>query len=335
MALCIVTSLGTWLGLHAYRLYVRSGVTRTGESKLFFIEKKIPASELVMRLDTAIDLSSPRMMRTHARLMHIDSVRPGCFTLPNVVSDKELLSMFRANRQTPVRLTFRYAKTLPVLAGKMASQLLADSTAIATALCDSTLAAKYGFAPHTAIAMYLPDTYEVLWTITPKQFVERMANEYNRYWNSSRRQAAAEQELTPLEVSVLASIVCSETHYQPEMPTVAGLYLNRLRKGILLQSDPTVIFALNQQGIRRVLNSHLQIDSPYNTYKYAGLPPGPICMPQKEAIEAVLHPEKHNYIFMCAKETFDGTHNFASTLAQHTANARRYHAALNKRGIKK
>lgn len=330
----ILAVLSTWIGLHAYRFLVRNAVTTTGESQRFYIEKKISSSELISRLDTALNISSVRMMRTHARLMDVDSIRPGCFTIPNVVSDRELLNMFRANMQTPVRLTFRYAKTLPALAGKMSSRLLADSASIASALCDSALAAHYGFEPHTAIAMYLPDTYEVLWTITPAQLVERMAKEYERYWNSSRRAAAAEQGLTPLEVSVLASIVCSETHHQPEMATVAGLYLNRLRKGILLQSDPTVLFALNQQGIRRVLNNHLQVESPYNTYKYKGLPPGPICMPQKEAIEAVLHPEQHNYIFMCAKETFDGTHNFAATLSQHTANARKYHAALNARGIK-
>lgn len=337
----VAAVLVVWGGLHVYRFEVSNTTTRSGESELFYIDRKVAVRDLVARLDTTFDVSSARMMLTHAKLMGMDSVRPGCFSIPNVVSDRELLGKFRSNLQQPVRLSFRYAKTLPILAGKMAPQLLCDSISLVTAMTDEALYSGYGFTPQTAIAMYLPDSYEVLWTISPRQLVARMAKEYKHFWNTSRLDAAREQGLTLPEVATLASIVCSETNNVPEMPTVAGLYLNRLRKGILLQSDPTVIFAIryadgnNGEPIRRVLNSQLAVESPYNTYKYRGLPPGPICMPQKAAIDAVLHPAKHNYIFMCAKETFDGTHNFAVTMAEHTANARRYHKALNERGIKK
>ena len=341
MAVCLLSSACVWLALHWYRFEVRNVSTRSGSSELLFIERELSLDELLCRLDSAYDISSLPMMRTHARLMKIKSVRPGCFKVPNVISDHELLTKLRANWQEPVHLNLRYAKTLNILAGKMAPQLLCDSAELATVMNDSAKYSQWGFDKCTAIAMYLPDTYEVLWTISAEDLMERMHKEYNTFWNTQRLDAAQRQGMTPIEIATLASIVNSETNNVAEMPKIAGLYYNRLRKGILLQSDPTVIFALrfadgNDKGaIRRVLNEHLKVESPYNTYKYKGLPPGPICMPQKAAINAALYPEEHKYIFMCAKETFDGTHNFAATLSEHAANARRYHKALNERGIKK
>ena len=170
--------------------------------------------------------------------------------------------------------------------------------------------------------------------MTPEQFVARMLKEHKRFWNSTRLAKAKAQGLTPDEVMTLASIVDEETAKDDEKPMVAGLYLNRLKRGMLLQADPTVKFALGEFELRRILYVHLQTDSPYNTYRYAGLPPGPIRIPSMSAIESVLNPERHPYIYMCAKEDFSGYHNFASTLTQHNANARRYQQALNKRGIR-
>ena len=191
-----------------------------------------------------------------------------------------------------------------------------------------------GYSQETFPALFIPNTYEVYWTMTPAQFVARMVKENDRYWNMSRKDKAKAQGLTPIEVITLASIVDEETNKDDEKPIVAGLYLNRLHRGMLLQADPTVKFALGQFELRRILYAHLNVDSPYNTYKYAGLPPGPIRIPSMAAIESVLNPTKHNYIYMCAKEDFSGYHNFASSLTQHNANARRYQQALNQRGVK-
>jgi UPF0755 protein len=183
--------------------------------------------------------------------------------------------------------------------------------------------------------MFIPNTYELYWNISPNEFFEKMQKEYVKFWTDERKSKAAKLNLTPIEVSILASIVDSEALYDKEMPVIAGLYLNRLNKGILLQSDPTVIFATGDFTIKRVLNSHLAFNSKYNTYKYAGLPPGPIMMPSIKAIDAVLNREANNYIYMCAKEDFSGYHNFAETREQHEINAKKYREALNKRNIYK
>jgi UPF0755 protein len=216
----------------------------------------------------------------------------------------------------------------------MGQKLLLDSAEVIQRLTDKTYLAQYGLTPETAVCLFIPNTYEVYWTMNAEQFVARMKKEHTRFWNEERRAKARAQGLTPEEVVTLASIVDEETNKNDEKPMVAGLYLNRLKRGMLLQADPTVKYAHGKFDLRRILLVHLTIDSPYNTYKYAGLPPGPIRIPSMAAIESVLNPAKHNYLYMCAKEDFSGYHNFASTLSQHNANARRYQQALNQRGIK-
>src|SRR5690606_10280298 len=183
--------------------------------------------------------------------------------------------------------------------------------------------------------MFIPNSYEMFWNTSAKDFFLRMNKEYKSFWTSERLKKAEDLKLTPQQVTILASIVDAEALADKEMPTIAGLYLNRLRRGIKLEADPTVIFANNDFTIRRVLNRHLTKDSPYNTYRVRGLPPGPIMMPSIAAIDATLNPETHNYIFMCAKEDFSGYHNFATTLAEHLVNARKFQKALNQRNIKK
>ena len=182
--------------------------------------------------------------------------------------------------------------------------------------------------------MFIPNTYEVWWNITPEGLTERMKKEYDNFWNEERLAKLARTRLTQKEVSTLASIICEETRMTDEMPTMAGVYINRLRRGMLLQADPTVKFAIGDFTIRRVLNRHLEVDSPYNTYKYAGLPPSPICMPSIKGIDAVLNYKESNYLYFCAKEDFSGYHNFARTLSEHNQNARRYANALNRAGIR-
>ena len=261
-------------------------------------------------------------------------VKPGNYAIRPGDSMRDICLRLLSGNQTPIRLVVPSVRTLDKLAGAVAKQLMTDSTSIAKLLTDQALIDSLGYTTETFPTLFLPNTYEVYWTMTPEQFISRMAKEHKRFWNADRLAKAKAQGLTPEQASTLASIVDEETNKNDEKPLVAGLYLNRLQRGILLQADPTVKYAHGKFELRRILLTHLTIDSPYNTYKYAGLPPGPIRIPSIAGIESVLNPAKHNYIYMCAKEDFSGYHNFATTLSQHNANARRYQQALNHRGIK-
>jgi UPF0755 protein len=261
-------------------------------------------------------------------------VKPGNYAIRPGDSMRDICLRLLSGNQTPIRLVVPSVRTLDRLAGAVAKQLMTDSTSIAKLLTDQALIDSLGYTTETFPTLFLPNTYEVYWTMTPEQFISRMAKEHKRFWNADRLAKAKAQGLTPEQASTLASIVDEETNKNDEKPLVAGLYLNRLQRGILLQADPTVKYAHGKFELRRILLTHLTIDSPYNTYKYAGLPPGPIRIPSIVGIESVLNPAKHNYIYMCAKEDFSGYHNFATTLSQHNANARRYQQALNHRGIK-
>lgn len=261
-------------------------------------------------------------------------VKPGNYAIRPGDSMRDICLRLLSGNQSPIKLVVPSVRTLDRLAGAVGKQLMTDSASIANFLSDTHLIDSLGYTIENFPSLFLPNTYEVYWTISPEQFVTRMVKEHYRYWNSNRRAKAKAQGLTPEEISTLASIVDEETNKTDEKPMVAGLYINRLQRGIPLQADPTVKFAHGDFNLRRILYAHLTIDSPYNTYKYAGLPPGPIRIPSIAAIESVLNPTKHNYIYMCAKEDFSGYHNFATTLSQHNANAKRYQQALNRRGIK-
>ena len=267
-----------------------------------------------------------------ARFMKLrDNFRPGLYRLKPGMGNKALVRMLAKGWQQPVRLVIPgYFRNLDKFAEFLGGQLEAGRDAFATALSDSTLAARYGFDPENFIGMFIPNTYEVWWTVTPEDFIERMHGEYEKFWSGDRDDKARSIGLSRQEVSTLASIVIEETKYEPEMPRVAGVYMNRLHNDMLLQADPTVIFAVGDPSLKRVLNRHLETDSPYNTYKYAGLPPGPITMPPVAAIDAVLNYERHDYLYFCANDSFDGRHAFAKTLAAHNENARRYQRALSR-----
>ena len=239
-----------------------------------------------------------------------------------------------SRQQTPVRVTIPSTRDIHQAVGIISSQLMADSTELA-AYTHPIAMSCFGYNQQQIPAFFLPDTYEVYWDITPRDFFEKMAAWNRKFWNDDRKAKAKSAGLTPTEVATLASIVDEETANTAEMPTIAGLYINRLQRGMPLQADPTVKFALGDPTRKRILNKDLEVNSPYNTYKHTGLPPGPIRIPTKQAIESVLNYAKHNYLYMCAKEDFTGTHNFATTLSQHNANAKRYQQALNKLNIKK
>lgn len=263
-----------------------------------------------------------------------NNVKPGRYKLKAGMSNNDLINMLRSGQQAPVRITFNNIRYPEQLASRIGKQLEADSTELLQKMKSAEAMSDYGLTPFQALVMMIPNTYEFFWNTSAEQFLERMYREYRRFWTEERKEKAARIPLTPVDVSILASIVESETNKEHEMSRIAGVYINRLKKGMLLQADPTAKYAANDPGIRRVLHRHLQIDSPYNTYLYPGLPPGPICMPSPVTIDKVLDYETHDYLFFCAKEDFSGEHVFAKTGAQHAQNAARFHRAMNQRNIR-
>jgi len=272
---------------------------------------------------------------TAEKMNYPNQVHPGNYIITGGMSNREVITMLRAGLQSPVKVTFTSVRDLRKIAGKVGQQIEADSASIMNLLLDEDFIDSLGFSRYTIPALFIPNTYEFYWNSGAEEFLNRMKAEYGRFWNESRKSRASEIGLTPLEVSILASIVKEETSKNDELAKIAGVYLNRLDKGMLLQADPTVKFANNDFTLGRVLNKHLAVNSPYNTYKYTGLPPGPIVVPSIAAIEAVLKNEDHPYFYFCARDDFSGYHNFAKTLSQHLQNARSYQNALSRRKILK
>lgn len=235
--------------------------------------------------------------------------------------------------QEPMNLTIGSVRTVDRLVRSVGKQLMVDSAEIARVMNDSAVLQRLGYTPETLPCLFIPETYQVYWDMSAEDFLERMQKEHRKFWNRERLDKAASIGLTPEEVCTLASIVEEETNNNAEKPMVAGLYINRLHSGMPLQADPTIKFALQDFGLRRITNAHLNIDSPYNTYLNPGLPPGPIRIPSPVGLDAVLNYTRHNYLYMCAKEDFSGTHNFASNYSDHMKNARKYWKALNERKI--
>ena len=269
-----------------------------------------------------------------SRLFSFSQPRTGRYVFSASTSWLECVHMLRAHAQTPVRLVLPSVRTMADLSGFLSRHLMMDSAAVAGALSHPSLLDSLGFTAETVPALFIPNTYELWWDTTPESFLMRMRREYDTFWTEERRRLAEHQGLTPVQVATLASIVDEETANNAEKPAVAGMYLNRLRRDMLLQADPTVKFALGDFSLRRIRHGHLEVESPYNTYRVKGLPPGPIRIASTSSIDAVLHAAEHPYLYMCANADFSGTHVFAATYAEHLANARRYQQALNARGVK-
>ena len=260
-------------------------------------------------------------------------IKAGKYLIKNDMTNRELITMLRAGRQIPVKVVLRNVRFKRNLASDVSKQIEADSSAILKLLNNDKFLDKFGFNPHTVPAMFIPNTYELYWNISAQDFIEKMQKEYKLFWNESRIKKCESLNLSRIEVSTLASIIEEESQKNDEKRTIAGVYINRLKRGMMLQADPTVRFACGDFSIKRILNKHLEKDSPYNTYKYVGLPPGPICIPSIASIDAVLNYNKHEFFYFCAKEDFSGYHNFARTLEQHNRNAQKYQKALSRAGI--
>lgn len=269
-----------------------------------------------------------------AKLMdYQENVRPGRYEISPNMNNRELIRSLRSGRQSPLNITFNNIRTKEDLAQKITRGLEIQEEDIFALLTDSAYIDKFGFNDETIMGMFIPNTYEVYWNISAVELFDRMHTEYQRFWSDGRKAKAEALGMDPSEVSVLASIVQAETVKPDERAKVAGVYINRLQINMPLQADPTLVFALGDFSIKRVLNVHKEIDSPYNTYKNLGLPPGPINLPEISAIDAVLDYQSHNYLYFCAKEDFSGYHAFATNLRDHLNNARRYSNALNAAGI--
>lgn len=269
-----------------------------------------------------------------AKLMNYqDNVKSGRYLLKPGMKNPEVVRYLRRGEGEPVKVTFNNVRLKEELPDKVCVSLQAEEEDFRELLNDSTYLAGFGFDTRSVMTMFIPDTYEMYWQTDAEGLFERLYREHQKFWNEERKAKAEKLGLSPEEVYILASIVDAETQYNEEKPRVAGVYLNRLEKGMLLQADPTLVFALKDFSIRRVLDNHKEIDSPYNTYKHRGLPPGPIRMASVSAIEAVLSPEQHDYLYFCAKPDFSGHHVFAKTHAQHSRNANAYHKALREKKI--
>lgn len=329
-------AVGVVVGRSMYHLRVQNFRAADGENHDFYIRDTIAVDSLLTLLAEAdYHPASMWSWRRHAKKAGFRHVLPGHYTLAPAIGDRMLIWMFQFGHQTPVRISWRMTiRTREQLAGRLSKQLRCDSASIADCLSSDEYMSRFGLTKETAVCLFIPDTYEVWWTMSVDELFERMQKEYNRFWNDDRCRLADEIGLTPTEVATLGSIVASETNRAQEHPIIAGLYLNRLRKHMLLQACPTVIFAVGDFSMRRVTNRHLQIDSPYNTYRNLGLPPGPIRCVSADVMDAVLHYEKSDYLYMCANPDFSGTHVFSSNYAKHSQTARAYQRELNKRKIK-
>ncbi|MEW2922333.1 endolytic transglycosylase MltG [Muricauda sp. ANG21] len=323
-------------GFVAYQIYsaIFSPNTRfNNEEAYVFIASDATFSELKESLEPLLeDLATFEAVAQ--RKGYIGNIRAGKYALKKGMNNNEIINTLRS-ANLPVNVSFNNQESLALLAGRISEQIEADSLSLLQAFNDPGFLNETSFDEDTKLGMYLPNTYEFFWNTSAEEFRDRMLKEYQRYWTEERLQKAKNLGLTPSQVIALAAVVQKETAKVDERPRVAGVYLNRIRKGILLQADPTVIFAIKKQTgnydtiIKRVLYRDLEMDSPYNTYKYAGVPPGPITMPDISSIEAVLNPEKHDYLYFVADVSNFGYHKFAKTLAQHNRNKAQYIQWLN------
>ena len=309
------------------------GSNTKGETTYIYIRQGEGYDHLLKSLKECGSIINLESFEVAAKLEKLDeSVKPGRYKITPGMSNRLLARTFKLGWQTPVNLTISgNIRDMGKLASVISAKIASDSLSVIAALTDDRLIDSLGFNRYSFPSIFLLNTYEVYWTISPTDLIKRFKKEFDDFWSrEGRAEKAKEIGLSPIEVSALASIVAEESNKREEYPIVAGVYINRLNKGMPLQADPTVKFALNDPSIKRILYKHLEIDSPYNTYIYAGLPPGPIVLPSPDIIDSVLNYTEHKYLYFCADESLDGSHNFAATLEEHNLNARKYQKAIGR-----
>lgn len=324
--------LGGIAGFIVGRYWIDNRTPNFSEEYVLYVHPETTVDQVVDSLYVGAGTIRPKSLARAFKEMEVaQKMKPGRYVVEPSVPSIYVARMLVFGWQTPQNMTLSGTiRSKGRLAQKIGVQMMVDSADVANALEDKDFLAEYGFTPENVFALVLPDTYEMYWTASVEEIFDRFKKEYDEFWTEERVAKAKAQGLSKMDVSILASIVSGETLKDFEYPKIAGVYLNRYKKGMKLQADPTVCFCYDYT-LDRVLKKHLQIDSPYNTYKYAGLPPAPINVPPKPCLEAVLNPDQHGYIYFCASPAFDGTHRFAVGYGEHLKNAREFQRELTKR----
>ena len=319
-------------GFVAGRYYIDNKKPNFSEKYVLYVRPEMSAAEVMDSLQAGAGTVRPKSVERAFAKMGVDvNMKPGRYVVDSTSTSIYVARMLVYGWQTPQNMTLSGTlRKKDRIAQRISSQMMVDSASVADALNDEAFLAEYGFTPENVFALIIPDTYEMYWTASVKDIFDRFKKEYDAFWTSDRKEKAKAQGLSPMQVSVMASIVSGETLKAFEYPIIAGVYLNRYKKGMKLQADPTIAFCYDYT-LDRILKKHLTVDSPYNTYKHVGLPPAPINVPPKACLEAVLNPQKHNYIYFCASPAFDGTHNFAVGYNEHLKNARAFQRELTAR----
>jgi len=333
--LSLIVLFFTIVGVRYYTFVAPNFSVENDKKAYIYITPETTIDDIIAQLESGGWIKNSTSFKNWCERKNYTVNHTGYYQITDGMSNKTLITNLIWGMQVPVRFTINNIRTKTKLASRISQQLMLDSAHVMKLLTDEEFLKTYNVDTFTVIGLFIPNTYEMYWNISDKKFFDKMAKEYHRFWNEERLSKAKNIGLTPMEVSTLASIIEEETNIKKDKPIIAGLYINRLRKGIPLQACPTAKFASGDFSLTRILKEHTLIDSPYNTYKYKGLPPGPIRMPMIESIDAVLNYQKSNYLYMCAKETLNGEHNFASTLAEHQRNSQRYHKALREAQRKK
>lgn len=325
----LASVLGISFTFYAYQIIYTPNILVEKDDKLFIVKEGASFKDVQKELHEGQYIQDLISFSFLARITgYDDEIKPGRYILRANMTNLMALKVLKSGKQEPVRITFNNVRLIRDLAEKITKNTGMKPEEFEAALIAFAMNNKYGFTKDNVMTMFIPNTYEVYYNVSPDALIKKMHNEYENYWNGERKEKAKKIGFTPIEVSILASVVQAESIREDEAPIIASLYMNRLKKGIALQADPTLVFAVGDFSLKRVLNEHKEIDSPYNTYKYPGLPPGPINMPEINSLDAVLNNVQTNYYYMCAKEDFSGRHNFTNSYAEHIQNAAKYQRAL-------
>jgi len=337
VAVAFISGLLIYGGIVANQIFSKN--TKFSENELFLYVPTGASYEDVKEIIAPFVENMNRFEMVASKRSYPENIKPGRFLFTKGMNSYQLVKALRSN--IPVNLAFNNQERLENLAGRVGSQIEADSLSLMTSFKDSIFLKENGFTDENVLAMFIPNTYEIYWNTSAVKFRDKMIKEYRNFWNKERTEKAVRQGLSPIEATILASIVHKESVKKDERPRIAGVYLNRMSQGMPLQADPTVIYAIKKksndfdQVIKRVFYNDLTMTSPYNTYVNIGLPPGPIAMPDITALEAVLNPEKNNFIYFCASVEHFGYHEFAATLSEHSVNAKKYSDWINNQGVKR
>lgn len=320
------------VGIGYYFIQIPNTIVK--DDGIIFIQQGDSFETVLLTLQSKGYVKNEYTLRRVAELKKYPlSIKSGRYRIPDNISNNQLINKLRSGNQEAVRFTFNNIRTMKEFAAIVNEQLDIDSTEILKLAQNSQFVKKLGFTTENFTGMFIPNTYEIYWNTTTEEFVKRMYTEYQKFWNEKRQAEARKAGLSPIDIIIIASIIEEETINPAEYPIIAGIYINRLKKGWKLEACPTLKYALGDFTLRRILDKHMEVESPYNTYKNIGLPPGPVRMPSVNVIDAVLNYQHHDYMFFCAKSDFSGSHHFSRTLRQHNKYAEEYHRALNQRKI--